>query len=165
VTREIPRLQTARLRLREWREDDLDAYAALSADPAVMEHLGGPVDRAAAWRTMALMSGHWTLRGFGQWVLERSDDGRVLGRAGLWEPAGWPGLEVGWVLAREAWGHGYATEAARAAIEWAWSTLGAAELIALIAPANERSAGVAERLGMRRRGSWEQADVYALSPT
>lgn len=125
------------------------------ADPEVMRHLGGPVDRAQTWRHMALMAGHWSLRGFGNWVLERRSDGRLIGRAGLWEPEGWPGLEVGWALAREAWGAGYATEAARAAMEWASSELGVEELLSLIAPENTASIRVAERLGMRRRGEIE----------
>jgi RimJ/RimL family protein N-acetyltransferase len=71
----------------------------------------------------------------------------VIGRAGLWNPEGWPGLEVGWKLAREAWGQGYATEAARAAIEWAWTELRVPGLISVIRPENARSIHVAERLG------------------
>jgi RimJ/RimL family protein N-acetyltransferase len=121
------------------------------ADAEVMRFLGGPVAREQAWRHMALMAGHWSLRGYGQWVLARRADGRFLGRAGLWRPEGWPGLEVGWALARDAWGAGYATEAARAAADWAWSELAAPELISIIAPANEASVRVAQRLGMTVR--------------
>lgn len=94
--------------------------------------------------------GHWLLRGYGQWALERREDGAPLGRAGLWNPPGWPGLEVGWKLARNAWGQGYATEAGAATIEWAWATLDAPRLISIIQPDNARSIRVAERLGMRR---------------
>lgn len=148
---EIPRLRTERLELREWREDDLAAYAAMYADLEVMRFLGGPVAREQAWRHMALMTGHWSLRGYGQWVLERRQDGRLIGRAGLWRPDGWPGLEVGWALARDAWGAGYATEAARASAEWAWSQLDASALISIIAPGNAASAHVARRLGMTER--------------
>jgi RimJ/RimL family protein N-acetyltransferase len=161
----IPRLKTERLLLREWRGDDLDAYAAMSADPEVMRFLGGPVERPQAWRGMALMAGHWQLLGYGLWALERRADGRFLGRAGLWQPDGWPGLEVGWALARDAWGAGYATEAARAAMSWARETLGAGELISLIAPANAASRRVAERLGMtpreRSRLRGEPVVIYA----
>jgi RimJ/RimL family protein N-acetyltransferase len=145
---EVPRLQTERLLLREWREEDLDAYAAMYADPEVMRFLGGPVAREQAWRHLALLAGHWQLRGYGQWVLERREDGRFVGRAGLWRPEGWPGLEVGWTLRRDAWGAGYATEAARAAIAWARETLGADGLISIIDPENAASARVARRLGM-----------------
>jgi RimJ/RimL family protein N-acetyltransferase len=94
---------------------------------------------------MAVHAGHWVLRGYGNWILEA--DGRMVGRTGLWRPVGWPGLEVGWTLAREAWGRGYATEAGRAAMEWAWSELRLPGLISVIRPENARSIRVAERLG------------------
>lgn len=70
---------------------------------------------------MALHCGHWALRGYGQWVVERKADATLLGRCGLWNPEGWPGLELGWKVARGAWGDGYATEAARAAMHWAFT--------------------------------------------
>ena len=163
----VPEVETARLLLRGWRDGDLDAYAELSADPEVMLHLGGPVDRLQTWRGMALHAGHWALRGYGNWVLERRADGVLVGRAGLWNPEGWPGLEVGWTLARHAWGHDYATEAGVAARDWAWATLDAERLISLIRPGNAASARVAERLGMRRVGVEtlydEPIDVYGVS--
>jgi RimJ/RimL family protein N-acetyltransferase len=145
----VPHLRTARLLLRGWEESDLDAHAAMAADEQVMRYVGGVLDRSQSWRQMALHTGHWALRGYGNWVLERSDDGVMLGRCGLWNPEGWPGLEVGWKLARHAWGHGYATEAARAAIEWAWTVLDARHLISVIHPENAPSIRVAERLGLR----------------
>ena len=144
---EVPTLTTERLTLRGWREDDLDAYAAIAADPEVMRFMGAPLDRADTWRQIAVFVGHWELRGHGLWVVER--DGELIGRVGLIRPEGWPGLEVGWLLGREAWGQGYATEAARAAVDYAWRELGAQELISLIAPDNVPSQRVAERLGMR----------------
>ena len=146
----VPRLRTPRLLLREWQEGDLDAYAAFSADPTAMRFVGGAVDRAASWRQIAAMVGHWQLRGYGPWAVERAQDGELLGRVGLWNPEGWPGLEVGWTLARHAWGQGYATEAGRAAMEWAWSELGAPRLISVIHADNEASMRVARRLGMER---------------
>jgi RimJ/RimL family protein N-acetyltransferase len=146
---ESPSLQTERLLLRGWREEDLDDYARISADPEVMRFLGGTLDRNGSWRQMALQAGHWTLRGYGIWAVERRSDRRLVGRVGLWRPEGWPGLEVGWTLAREAWGNGYATEAAAAAIEWAWRELDASGLISLIRPENHASIRVARRLGMR----------------
>jgi RimJ/RimL family protein N-acetyltransferase len=143
----VPTLTTERLTLRGWREDDLDAYAEITADPEVMRFMRGTLDRADTWRQIAFMVGHWELRGYGLWVVER--EGELIGRIGLLKPEGWPGLEVGWLLGRAAWGHGYATEAARAAVEFAWRELGAQELISLIARDNTASAAVAGRLGMR----------------
>jgi RimJ/RimL family protein N-acetyltransferase len=151
-SRTPPVLETSRLILRGWRRRDLEAHAEMSADPEVMRYIGdGKVlDRGQSWREIAMHIGHWALRGYGQWALERKEDGASLGRAGLWNPPGWPGLEVGWKLARHAWGQGYATEGGAAAIEWAWATLDAPRLISVIQPGNERSIRVAERLGMRR---------------
>jgi RimJ/RimL family protein N-acetyltransferase len=120
----------------------------MSADADVMRYLGGAVGREQSWRQMALHAGHWALRGYGNWAVERKADGALLGRAGLWMPEGWPGLEVGWKFARHAWGHGYATEAGRAAIEWAWNELDAQRLISVIHPENTPSIRVAARLGM-----------------
>jgi RimJ/RimL family protein N-acetyltransferase len=145
---DVPRLETARLILREWRPSDADAYAVLTADPEVMRYTGGVMDREQSWRSMALHAGHWTLRGYGNWAVERSSDGEFLGRVGLWNPEGWLGLEIGWTLARRAWGNGYATEAAGAAMRWAWTVLEAPRLISVIHPENTASARVAERLGM-----------------
>jgi len=142
----VPTLTTDRLTLRGWRDDDLDAYAEITADPEVMHFMGGPLDRADTWRQMAFIAGHWELRGYGLWVVER--EGELIGRIGLLNPEGWPGLEVGWLLGRQAWGHGYATEAARAAVEYAWRELDVQQLISLIAPDNTASAAVAGRLGM-----------------
>lgn len=124
----------------------------MSADPQVMCYIGDgkTLDQAQSWREIAMHIGHWALRGYGQWVLESKEDGEFLGQAGLWNPPGWPGLEVGWKLARHAWGRGYATEAGRAAIEWAWQALDAQELISIIQPDNAASIRVAQRLGMTR---------------
>jgi RimJ/RimL family protein N-acetyltransferase len=149
---EVPTLTTERLTLRGWREDDLAPYAAMMADPEVMRFMGGPISEDEAWRQIALFVGHWELRGHGLWVVER--EGTMLGRIGLWRPNGWPGLEVGWLLAREAWGQGYATEAARASAEYAWRTYDVPRLISLIAPENHASARVAQRLGMQPAGHW-----------
>jgi RimJ/RimL family protein N-acetyltransferase len=113
-----------------------------------MRFLGGVTDREQAWRAMATHAGHWVLKGYGTWAVERRSDGLLLGRVGLWEPEGWPGVELGWKLCREAWGHGYAQEAARGAMKWAWSSLDLPRLISLIDPRNAASIRVAQRLGM-----------------
>jgi RimJ/RimL family protein N-acetyltransferase len=145
----IPSLQTDRLILRGLRDDDLDAYAAMYADPEVMRYLedGHPLGRGAAWRSMAVHLGHWSMRGYGQWGLEHRGTGEFVGRAGLWQPEGWPGLEVGWILARPHWGQRYATDAGRAAIAYAFEHLAARHVISLIRPENHASVRVAERLG------------------
>ncbi len=153
--------------MRGWRQADLDAYAAIAADPVAMRFMGGALDREQAWRSMATFAGHWVLKGFGLWAVERLADGVLLGRIGLWEPEGWPGLEIGWTLARAVWGRGYAQETARAAMDWAWTELAPSRLISLIDPCNAASVRVAERLGMRASGSYllhgDTVTVYAAS--
>jgi RimJ/RimL family protein N-acetyltransferase len=156
----VPRLETPRLILRGWQPQDAEAYAAMSAELEVMRHLGGVLTAAQSWRVLALNAGHWVLRGYGQWAIERREDGVLLGRAGLWNPQGWPGLELGWVLTRHAWGHGYATEAARAVLEWTWGSLATERLISIIAPANAASIRVAERLGLE----FEREDTLDGTP-
>lgn len=153
---EVPSIDTERLRLRPWRDDDLDAYAAISADPHVMRHLGhgGALSRSDAWRQMAMFTGHWQLKGFGTWAVEEKDTGHFVGRIGLHEPEGWPGVEVGWTLAREVWGRGYASEGGRAALEYAWDVLQVHRVISLIIPENTASIRVAERLGETFEREW-----------
>lgn len=143
----MTQLETARLRLRLFEEPDLDGYAEMCADPEVMRFLGPTLSRAEAWRHMAMVIGHWQLRGFGFWAVEHRDTGILIGRAGCWRPEGWPGLEIGWALRRDFWGHGYATEAGRAAMDYAFETLAVPHVISLIRPENTPSIRVAERLG------------------
>jgi RimJ/RimL family protein N-acetyltransferase len=145
---EIPTLRTERLVLRPFREEDLDLWAAIVADAEIDRHIGGVRSREEAWRMIATYLGHWMLRGYGQWAVERRLDGRFLGRAGLWYPEGWPELEVGWTLDRVAWGEGFATEAGRAAIDWGFAELGLTRIASVIAPDNARSRAVAVRRGM-----------------
>jgi RimJ/RimL family protein N-acetyltransferase len=115
-------LETQRLLLRQFCFDDLDALAAIGADLEVMEFLGPVMARRDAWRAMAMALGHWQLRGYGSWAVEERATGQLVGRIGLYNPEGWPGLEVGWTLARAAWGRGYATEGARASLDYAFDT-------------------------------------------
>lgn len=149
-------LRTRRLLLRPFRQDDLDAYAAMCADPEVMRHLsatGEPLSREDAWRQMAMFSGHWQLRGYGMWAAAELGSSRFVGRIGLHYPEGFPDRELGWALARPFWGQGLATEAARAAAEHAFGVLGWDHLASFILPQNVRSIRVAERLGSRLTGS------------
>lgn len=147
-------LATERLRLRAFRGSDLDAYAAMCADPEVMQYLGTGVTltREEAWRSMAGILGHWRLLGYGMFAVELKATGKLLGRVGFLDPPGWPGFELGWGLGRQHWGHGYAFEAAAAARDYAFATLGKDRLISLIRPANERSIRIAEKLGERPAG-------------
>jgi RimJ/RimL family protein N-acetyltransferase len=151
----VPELHTERLLMRGFREqDDFDGWAEIAADSEVTRWVGDPdgLSREEAWRRMAYFVGHWELRGFGQWMLVEQATGELVGRAGLYLPEGWPGLEVGWMVARPHWGRGFAPEAGRAAIEWARDELEADHIISLIEPINERSARVAEKLGMTVEG-------------
>lgn len=146
-----PTLETERLWLRAFREEDLDAYAAICADPEVMRYLGDGrvLSRADAWRQMALIIGHWTLRGYGLWAVEERATGVLIGRLGFFNPEGWPGFELGWMLRRASWGQGYATEGAGRALAHAFTEMGRDHLISLIRPDNRASIRVAERLGER----------------
>ncbi|WP_306251587.1 GNAT family N-acetyltransferase [Parvularcula sp. IMCC14364] len=144
----IPQLETDRLILRALKESDLDSYADMMADDEVAGFIGGTLNRDDSWRYMATIIGHWQWRGFGFFALEEKSTGQFLGRVGPWQPEGWPGLEVGWTLARHAWGKGYATEAAAATINWIFAqrpTL--TRIISVIDDKNLNSQAVARRLG------------------
>jgi RimJ/RimL family protein N-acetyltransferase len=151
----IPTLETERLRLRPFRRSDVDDYAALNADPEVLRYLGGPPepwDRGRSWRHLAFLLGHWQLGGSGHWAVEQRETGAFLGMVGFSEPEGWPGFELAWKLARRWWGNGYATEGARAALDYAFTALQKDRVISLIHPENRASLRVAERLGERLLG-------------
>ena len=145
VTRE-----TERLFLRPPLPSDLEVFVEIHEDPEVMRHMvtiGQAGGRAAGWRTLALLLGHWHLLGYGQWTVIEKATREIIGRAGLWNPEGGLGLEVGWVNRQSKWGRGFATEAARAAVTHGFETVGADHLISLIRPDNVRSIRVAEKIG------------------
>ena len=147
----IPTLETERLRLRAPCGEDLDAWAAIMADPDVARFVApAPMARDEAWRSIAGSLGHWALRGYGAWSIERKSDGVLLGRAGMINPEGWPGLEIGWTFGKPYWGNGYATEAAAAAMRYAFLTQPLDRLISNIDPENVASQAVARRLGETR---------------
>lgn len=150
----VPRLVTERLLLREWRDRDRDPYAAMNADPAVMEFMSVVLDRAGSDAFVERIEAHWAADGFGLWAVERRDDAAFLGFAGLappnFEAPFTPCVEVGWRLAHQAWGHGYATEAARAALAWGFEELRLDEIVSFTTVTNMRSRAVMERLGMTR---------------
>jgi len=142
--------ETPRLLLRPPTVEDLEPFVEIHEDPEVMRYMTviGPLSgRVAAWKLLAVMIGHWHLRGYGQWTVVERATGLVLGRVGLWNPEGWPGIEVGWLIRRSHWGHGFATEAAKEAIDFGFHHVGADHLISIIRRDNARSIRVAEKLG------------------
>lgn len=145
-------IETERLLLRDWRETDLAPFAALNADPAVMEFFPKLLDRAESDAVAGRLAAHIAERGFGFWALERKDTGAFVGFTGLcvprFEAPFMPAVEIGWRLARDQWGQGFATEAARAALDYGFGPLGLAEIVAFVVPENRRSRRVMERLGM-----------------
>jgi ribosomal-protein-alanine N-acetyltransferase len=145
-------MRTARLVLRAWRDDDRAPFAALNADPEVMAHFPSTLSRAASDRLVDAIVEAWQTNDIGLWAVEVADADRFVGFVGLSRPSFeahfTPAVEVGWRLAREAWGHGYATEAARAAVAFGFDRVGLHEIVSFTVPGNERSRRVMERLGM-----------------
>jgi RimJ/RimL family protein N-acetyltransferase len=145
-------VETQRLVLRPPEATDAHPLMAIHQDPDVAKYvlIGNPsAGITAAWRSVAAMVGHWHLRGYGQWTVVEKADRQVVGRVGLWNPEGWPGVELGWVIRRSRWGEGLATEAASAALQWTWDHTSTDHVISLIQPGNGRSIRVAEKLGER----------------
>jgi len=146
-----PTLHTERLILRPTAAEDFEPYAAYMADEAT-RYIGGPQVRATAWRGFSNIAGAWAMQGFSMFSLIERSTGKWIGRAGPWVPEGWPGNEVGWGIVPEAFGKGYASEAAVAAIDWAFDHLGWTDVIHCIDPANVASQRLAARLGAVNRG-------------
>jgi RimJ/RimL family protein N-acetyltransferase len=165
----VPVIETARLRLRNFRESDLDAQAAAMADAVVTRHLGGHVfSREDSWRRMLCAPGLWDLLGYGYWAVERKADGALIGQAGFAdfkrdiEPSleGLP--EMGWIFAAHAHGRGYAAEAVAAGLEWADAALKGKEVVAIIDPNNAPSIRLAERSGFSSREQARYKDEAIL---
>jgi RimJ/RimL family protein N-acetyltransferase len=163
-----PEIETARLRLRQFRESDLDAYARITGDAETMRYIarGRPYDRDEAWRSLGYLLGHWQIRGYGLWAAEEKASGALIGRIGLYRPEGWPGLEVGWLVSRARWGEGFATEGARAALDYAFTVVREARAISAISPENQASIRVAEKLGLRyaetRQMAGRSVSIYEI---
>jgi RimJ/RimL family protein N-acetyltransferase len=166
----FPLIVTDRLLLRDWRDADLDPFVAMNADPVVMEFFPETYTEERTRRFVALIRERWTQLGYGLWAVERKDTGRFIGYVGLWPatfPAHFtPAVEVGWRLAADQWGHGYATEGARAALDYGFNTVGLDEIVSFTSAINVRSWRVMERLGMRRDvgGDFEHPNVPAGQP-
>jgi RimJ/RimL family protein N-acetyltransferase len=158
-------IETERLVLRPFAEADLDAYAAVLQSEPVRNalHLSQTVGRSDAWSQMAAWLGQWELRGTGHWAVEEKVSGAFVGRAGLHFPEreGWPGVEIGWALHPDYWRRGYATEAGRRAVQYAFVELDLPEVCSTILPENARSIAVARRLGF----SFEEERILPHFPS
>lgn len=147
-----PEIETRRLRLRRWRKDDLLSFVALNADPVVMEHMPGVLNQSQSAELMARFEYEFEESGYGLWAVEVIWARAFIGFCGLakvsFEAHFTPAVEVGWRIAKDHWGNGYASEAAGAALEFAFNTAGLDEVVSFTVPDNERSTRVMERLGM-----------------
>ena len=152
-----PGIETGRLILRQWRAADIAANSAMLGDPQSARFITPdrkPVtEPMAGWRNAAIMAGHWALHGFGMFVVEEKASGKFAGRVGPFYPPVWPGFEVGWGIAAEFRGKGYAVEAARASIDWSFATFELDEIVHCIDPENVASQAVARRLGAMQQGT------------
>lgn len=145
-------LTTPRLRLRPWRAEDRAPFAALNADPAVMEFFPAPLDRVASDAVADRIEAHFVQHGFGLWAVEAPGTAPFIGFVGLSVPRFTthftPCVEIAWRLAREHWGCGYASEGARRALAHGFDALALREIVAFTVPANRRSRAVMQRIGM-----------------
>lgn len=165
ATHSGPVLETARLILRVPRMEDFERYSQMLGDEEAARYIGGRLERAPAWRRFLQMPGAWMMQGFAMFSVLDKATGKWLGQAGPWKPDGWPGNEVGWSFHPDAWGRGYAIEAATAAMDWAFETLGWDAVIHCIDPANAPSQRLAQRLGSRKLGAVKMPPPYEGLPT
>jgi len=149
TTFDVPSIETGRLKLRAFRASDLDAYAAMQANPEVMRYLvtGRTSTPVEVWRTMATNLGQWALRGYGMWAVEEIDGGRFIGSVGIFQPLDWPEPELAYSLDQPFWGQGFAKEAAAAARDWFFRGSSLLRIASFIRPDNQASKYVAQRLG------------------
>ncbi|WP_170476798.1 GNAT family N-acetyltransferase [Ruegeria arenilitoris] len=150
-----PTITTARLKLRHHVMQDFALLHNVMGSER-SRFMGGPFSLKDSWQTIASEVGSWSLLGFGSWAIERSEDCKLVGQVGINRPAHYPEAEIGWMLLDQFEGHGYVTEAAYAALNWAWKQ-GFETLVSYITPGNDGSVAVARRLGAKR-------DAYAPLP-
>lgn len=150
----IPTLRTERLLLRPWRDSDLEPFARMNADREVMMHFPATLEAKESNALVAKIRKHFDDHGFGLWAVEVPYVAPFIGFIGLWKTPFvarfTPCVEVGWRLAQEHWGHGYATEGARAAVRYGFDQLGLEEIVAFTLPRNQASRRVMEKIGMYR---------------
>ncbi|MEV4108926.1 GNAT family N-acetyltransferase [Nonomuraea sp. NPDC049695] len=161
-------MRTQRLIMRRWRDEDREPFAAMNADPEVMEHFPASLTRAESDRMVDKIEAEFDRHGYGWWALEVRESGEFIGATGLIWPSFdapfLPACEVGWRLARPAWGHGYATEAAREAVRYAFDEAGLDEIISMTAQRNTRSQAVMKRLGMTHLADFDHPRLAPDSP-
>lgn len=148
-----PSFTTERLTLRPQAPSDFDAHAAFYGS-ARSVGMGGPYDRAAAWRQFATELGHWAMKGYGFWTAVVTATGRTVGQVGFWNPEGWSEVEIGWAMFEGSEGKGFAYEAAVRLRAHAYDTLGWGPLTSVIVPGNTRSEALAARLGAVPEREW-----------
>ena len=158
-------LETARLLLRRPSAADLKPWTSFLADPIATRYIGGVLPPAGAWRNLCAFAGAWDIQGFSNFSIIEKASGRWIGRAGPWIPPEWHGAEIGWALARDAQGKGYATEAATRCLRWVFDELEWSEAVHVIHRENVASIAVARRLGSTLRRALPNADidVYAVT--
>jgi RimJ/RimL family protein N-acetyltransferase len=158
-----PELETERLRFRMFRESDFPTYERWCANMEIMRYLGGKTfDRIQAWRHLAYLVGHWVFRGYDYYAVEEKATGELIGRVGYTNQTGWPGFELGWTIIPEHQGRGYATEAARMLLGYAFDVLDQPHVMSLIHPDNAPSRRVAEKLGQTIEGETEVLGMPVL---
>lgn len=168
MVREAPRIETERLVLRSWRKDDRKKYFSILQEPAVFRHFGPePMGMEECWRRLMAAAGGWQLSGFGGWAVERKSDGKLIAMTSLFnawralEPEFGEEPEMGWIFATDAHGQGLAREACVAVLDWAEANLEPTPIWAIIAPANEPSLRLADKLGFEPL----RETLYHDSPT
>ena len=157
-----PRLETERLILRVPALEDLDRWSEMMKDENAARFIGGVASKTVVWRMITQMVGAWELTRVSMFSVIEKATGKWVGRVGPWQPYAWPGAEVGWGLHPDAWGRGYAVEAAAASMDYAFDVLQWPTVIHLVNPDNARSRGVAERLGSTLQGQARMPPPFDL---
>jgi RimJ/RimL family protein N-acetyltransferase len=169
----LPSIETKRLLLRLPIPDDAEPFVEIHQDPEVLARkqvtlTSPPGGIEVGLRNVDRMLRHWDRRGYGQWAVVEKATARVIGCVGFLQPDDWPGIDLGWIIRRSRWGNGFATEAARAAIDWAWSGATIDHIMSLIGPDNAASIRVATKVGEQLEGegispfSGEKVLIYGI---
>lgn len=158
-----PIMKTERLILRVPEEADFEFFAEMMQDKETARFIGGTQEPAITWRNFCTLLGHWQLRGYGFFSVIERTTGEWLGRIGPWNPHLWPQPEIGWTIKRQAWGHGYAVEAAEACMDFVFEKLGWEEVIHLIDEKNTPSQAVARKIGSTFKGRRAEVPGFGMT--